>query len=83
MKQLVNSAGSKAFKAKVNNGKTAMVFQREERDRHPLRPFYGPSVAKMMEKIYTGRDAEAGLKEELARLYQANLQKQIDKVVGT
>ena len=47
-----------------------------------MRSFHGPSVAKMIEKVYSGGQVtDAGLKAEIARLYQENLQKQIDKAV--
>ena len=47
-----------------------------------MRSFHGPSVAKMIEKVYSGGQVtDEGLKAEIARLYQENLQKQIDKAV--
>lgn len=95
LKELVNSAGNKAFKSKVATGSknvkgtadakdktTAMILQRVGAARYPLRSFHGPSVAKMVEKVYSGGQVtDEGLKAEIARLYQENLQKQIDKAV--
>ena len=95
LKELVNSAGNKAFKAKVATGSknvkgtadkqdktTAMILQRVGKARYPMRSFHGPSVAKMIEKVYSGGQVtDEGLKAEIARLYQENLQKQIDKAV--
>lgn len=95
LKELVNSAGNKAFKSKVATGSknvkgtadakdktTAMILQRVGEARYPLRSFHGPSVAKMIEKVYSGGQVtDEGLKAEIARLYQENLQKQIDKAV--
>ena len=95
LKELVNSAGNKAFKAKVATGSknvkgtadkkdktTGMILQRVGKARYPMRSFHGPSVAKMIEKVYSGGQVtDEGLKAEIARLYQENLQKQIDKAV--
>lgn len=96
LKKLVNNAGNKAFKAKVATGNanvqgaagkgdknTAMILQRVGKSRYPMRSFHGPSVAKMIEKVYSGGQmTDAGLKDEIARLYQENLQKQIDKAAS-
>lgn len=83
MKQLVNSAGNKAFKAEVGGNK--LVLQRRGTARTgpgALHSAHGPSVAKMIEKVYSGGQVtDAGLKAEISRLYQENLQKQIDRLV--
>ena len=98
LKELVNSAGNKAFKAKVATGDknvkgtadkkdktTTIILQRTGKARTgygALHSAHGPSVAKMIEKVYSGGQVtDAGLKAEIARLYQENLQKQIDKAV--
>ena len=84
LKELVNSAGNKAFMAIGNNG-NKLVLQRNGRartGRGALHSAHGPSAAKMIEKVYSGGQVtDEGLKEQIAQLYQANLQKQIDKAV--
>ena len=81
LKELVNSAGNKAFKATGANA-NKIILQRRGKARDDLRSFHGPSVSKMIEKVYSGGQiTDAALKDEISRLYQENLQKQIDKVV--
>lgn len=84
LKELVNSAGNKAFKAIGANG-NKLILQRKGKARTghgALHSAHGPSVAKMIEKVYSGGQVtDAGLKAEIARLYQENLQRQIDKAV--
>lgn len=81
LKQLVNSAGNKAFKATGANANN-LILQRRGEARNDLRSFHGPSVAKMIEKVYSGGQVtDAALKDEIAKLYQENLQKQVDKAV--
>ena len=84
LKELVNSAGTKDVKgtADKKDKTTGMILQRVGKARYPMRSFHGPSVAKMIEKVYSGGQVtDEGLKAEIARLYQENLQKQIDKAV--
>ena len=84
LKELVNDAGNKAFRAIGANG-NKLILQRKGKARAgygALHSAHGPSVAKMIEKVYSGGQiTDAGLKAEIARLYQENLQKQIDKAV--
>ena len=78
------ATGSKNVKgaADKKDKTTAMILQRVGKARYPMRSFHGPSVAKMIEKVYSGGQVtDAGLKAEIARLYQENLQRQIDKAV--
>ncbi len=81
LKELVNRAGNKAFLQTGNNG-NRLVLQRIGKGRTPLHSAHGPSVAKMIEKVYNGgRVTDEALKDQIAQLYQVNLQKQIDRAV--
>lgn len=88
LKAIVNKYGNKAFAAgmtrghpgKVHNG----IYQRvEEKGRFPIKSFYGPSSAKMVEKVYRGESgAGQAMKPEIDKLLQKNIERQIKRLVG-
>lgn len=76
LKQLVNGSGNKAFKYNGN------LFQRKGSERFPLRAAIGPSAPKMLEKVYDGGSGSGGLKKEIEKLLQANINKKISEVLN-
>lgn len=76
-------AGAKATDLASSQKTADMILQRVGKSRYPLRSFHGPSVPKMIEKVYQGgKITDAGLKEKIEQIYQENLQKQIDRVMN-
>ena len=81
LKELVNSAGNKAFMGTSKAGK--MVYQRKGKSRFPLHAFHGPGIAKMFEKVYGGRGIDsAGLKAEIERMYRQNVEAAIERTLN-
>lgn len=88
LKAIVNQHGNKAFAAgmtrghpgKVHNG----IYQRkEEKGRLPIKSFYGPSSAKMVEKTYDGEGgAGKAMKPEIEKDLQKNINRQIRRLIG-
>lgn len=96
LQELVNQAGNKAFVQKVSTGKkeknrsgeeedvkNTLVLQRTGKSRYPLHSAHGPSVSKMLEKVYQGgKITDEGLREDILEIYQANLKKQIERMMN-
>ena len=81
LQELVNQAGNKAFLQTGNNG-NRLVLQRTGKGRTPLHSAHGPSVSKMLEKVYQGgKITDEGLREDILKIYQDNLRKQIERMV--
>lgn len=75
--------GAKATDLAKSQKTANMILQRVGKSRYPLRSFHGPSVPKMIEKVYQGgKITDAGLKDKIEQIYQENLQKQIDQVMN-
>ena len=63
--------------------KTTMVLQRKGTKRYPLHGLHGPSVAKMLEKVYAGGQiTDSGLKAEIERMYHENLETAMRKALN-
>lgn len=87
LKDLVNSQGIKAFAAGMSKGHPGSVhngiYQRRGKSRLPIKPFYGPSSAKMVEKTYDGEGgAGRAIKPEIEKDLQKNIDRQIKRLVG-
>lgn len=93
LQELVNQARNKAFIQKVDG--VNLVLQRvkkykkatkrgeSEEYRYPLHSAHGPSVSKMLEKVYQGgKITDEGLREDILEIYQANLKKQIERMMN-
>lgn len=81
LQELVNQAGNKAFLQTGNNG-NRLVLQRTGKGGTPLHSAHGPSVSKMLEKVYQGgKITDEGLREDILEIYQDNLRKQIERMV--
>ena len=58
------------------------MLQRTGKGRTPLHSAHGPSVSKMLEKVYQGgKITDEGLREDILKIYQDNLRKQIERMV--
>lgn len=75
LKPIVNSDGIKAFMAK------GVVFQRRGNERLPIKGIRSPSVPKQIEVVYDGRAGARALKQEIDKLYKANIDKQIRRML--
>lgn len=87
LKALVNSHGIKAFAAGMSKGHPGSVhngiYQRRGKSRLPIKSFYGPSSAKMVEKTYDGEGgAGRAIKPEIEKDLQKNIDRQIKRLVG-
>ena len=87
LKALVNSQGIKAFAAGMSKGHPGSVhngvYQRRGKSRLPIKSFYGPSSAKMVEKTYDGEGgAGRAIKPEIEKDLQKNIDRQIKRLVG-
>ena len=87
LKALVNSQGIKAFAAGMSKGHPGIVhngiYQRRGKSRLPIKSFYGPSSAKMVEKTYDGEGgAGRAIKPEIEKDLQKNIDRQIKRLVG-
>lgn len=80
--KLLDKSGIKAFSGKGKSGMNNLILQRKGKARLPLKSFYGNSVPKMIEKVYTGRSASAGLKDQIEQNYQHNVDRQIARVMS-
>lgn len=77
LKPIVGPQRIKAFMAK------GLMFQRKGPDRLPLKKVAGPSVPKQIEMVYDGRAiTSTPLKKEIEKIYQANVQKQIQRFLN-
>lgn len=84
LKRLVDSAGHKAFIGTGKDSGAKLVLQRRGKYRFPLRSFYGPGVAKMLEKVYAGGQiTDSGLKAEIERMYHENVEASIRKALNS
>jgi len=79
LKTIVGPRRIRAFSGKGKNRLNNLIYQRESVARVPLKPLYGPSIPKMIERVYEGRRAEIGLKENIEERYQANVRRQIER----
>lgn len=85
LKPIIGANGIKAFVAKVTSGKskTNQIMQRKGADRLPVRVMRSPSVPKQIEMVYDGRAiTSTPLKKEIEKIYQANVQKQIQRFLN-
>lgn len=85
LKPIIGANGIKAFVAKVTSGKskTTQIMQRKGADRLPVRVMRSPSVPKQIEMVYDGRAiTSTPLKKEIEKIYQANVQKQIQRFLN-
>lgn len=64
--------------------KTAnLILQRETKDRYPIKGFYGSSVPKMIEMVYSrGRITDEGLRLRINDKYQEKLNYQIERILS-
>lgn len=85
LKTVVGPRDIKAFVAGVASGKssTTQVLQRTGDARYPLKVLRSPSVPKQIETVYDGRKiTSTPLKEEIERLYQKNVEQQIERFLN-
>lgn len=76
--------GNKAFVGKAKNSGVPMVYQRDEKARLPLNAFHGPSIPKMLEKVYGGRNiADTEAKQAIEKMYHENVEAAIERVLAT
>lgn len=64
--------------------KTAnLIFQRKTAKRYPIKGFYGSSIPKMIEKVYSGgRITDEGLRQRINEKYQEKLNYQIERILS-
>ena len=77
----------KAFAAGMTRGHPGNVhngiYQRKGKSRLPIKSFYGPSAAKMVEKVYGGGDgAGIALKPKIESVLQKNIERQIRRLTS-
>lgn len=96
LKMLLYGGKIKAFRTKVATGyknvngtatkadkKTDMVLQRQSSKRLPVKAIHGPSVPKMIEKVYSGgRVTDEGLKRKIDEMFQTKLNYQIERILS-
>lgn len=96
LKTLLYGGKIKAFKAKVATGNknvngtatkadktTNMIMQRRGSKRLPVKVLHGPSVPKMIEKVYSGgRVTDEGLKRKIDEMFQTKLNYQIERILS-
>lgn len=77
LKTVIGPSGIKAFMAK------GLVFQRKGKSRLPVKALRSPSVPKQIEMVYDGRSiTSTPLKKEIEKIYQANVDKQIQRFLN-
>ncbi len=84
LKEIHGTTGIKAFSGTVESGKsrTKQILQRQGASRYPLNVIHSLSVPKMLEMVYNGRGISAsGLKREIQKLYNSNVNKQIARMM--
>lgn len=81
LKPLRTGSGGAAFIP--DGGKlSGFMVQRKSRERFPLRMFYGPSVPKMIEKIWEGeRGGQGNLQESVQERLHKEIQAEIAKII--
>lgn len=80
LKQLVNSAGAKAFM--IPGGEGGLVAQRETRHRLPIKILHSNSVPMMVKKIYEGeRGGQGDMQPFVQKTLHEKIMQQVEKLI--
>jgi hypothetical protein len=92
LKTVEGSKNIKAFVSKVASGNkksgkvtmTTQILQRVGKERYPLKVLRSPSVPKMIEMVYDGKQiTSTPLKQEIERLYRHYVDQEIERTLNS